>query len=106
VSRTTTELLTDALSHFELALEYSRSSESTQMAVDAMCLRLAAGIEALGRLDESTRSELFGDDWLDMWGIRNRIAHGYTLVNLDIIRETMAVDVPAMAGAIEDALNH
>jgi len=39
-----------------------------------------------------------------MWGMRNRIAHGYTLVSLNIIFETLAVDVPHIVAAIQGAL--
>jgi uncharacterized protein with HEPN domain len=104
VSHSTTELLHEALTHFDMAIVYSQSPAAGQMAVDAMCLRLAAGIETLARLDAVVREEIFGDDWPLMWGLRNRIAHGYTLVSLSIIHETLAVDVPHIVALIEAAL--
>jgi uncharacterized protein with HEPN domain len=35
-----------------------------------------------------------------MWGMRNRIAHGYMLVDAAIVRETMRHDVPDIVGRI------
>lgn len=29
-----------------------------------------------------------------MWGMRNRIAHGYLLVDADIVRRTIEIDLP------------
>ena len=87
-----------------MAITYSQSQATGQMVVDAMCLRLAAGIETLARLEADVRDEIFGDDWPFMWGMRNRIAHGYTLVSLNIIFETLAVDVPHIVAAIQGAL--
>ena len=43
-------------------------------------MRLSAGIESLAGLDPALRQELFGETWPDVWGMRNRIAHGYLLV--------------------------
>jgi uncharacterized protein with HEPN domain len=87
-----------------MAIAYSQSQSTGQMVVDAMCLRLAAGIETLARLDALVRDEIFGEDWPLMWGMRNRIAHGYTLVSLTIIHETLAVDVPHIVSVIQAAL--
>ncbi len=57
-------------------------------------MRLSAGIEVLARLDFDVRTNLFGDNWQFMWGMRNRIAHGYLLVDSDIVRQTIEVDLP------------
>ncbi|MDQ6895468.1 MAG: DUF86 domain-containing protein [Actinomycetota bacterium] len=75
-----------------------------QLVVDAVCMRLSAGVEALNRLESSTRDDLFGDTWPLMWGIGNRIAHGYLLVEPTIIRRTLDVDMPAILATIHRAL--
>ena len=81
--RTTAEILGDALYH----------------------LRHAAGqaitAATLERLEPDSRRALFGSDWSAMWGMRNRIAHGYMLVNGDVIRATVREDVPVLIGSIE-----
>ena len=67
-------------------------------------MRLSAGVEALARLDAPTRDRLFGDAWPLMWGMRNRIAHGYLLVDTDIVRRTLDHDIPPIMASIEAEL--
>lgn len=68
------------------------------------CMRLSAGLEALARLDTAFRDRLFGDAWPLMWGMRNRIAHGYLLVDTDIERRTLEHDIPPIMASIEAEL--
>jgi uncharacterized protein with HEPN domain len=35
-----------------------------------------------------------------MWAMRNRIAHGYLLVNADIVRLIIQDDIPGIVGTI------
>ncbi|QLQ15163.1 MAG: DUF86 domain-containing protein [Micropruina sp.] len=37
-----------------------------------------------------------------MWGMRNRIAHGYLLVDAAIVRQTLAQDIPKIIDRIQD----
>jgi uncharacterized protein with HEPN domain len=39
-----------------------------------------------------------------MWGMRNRIAHGYLLVDADIVRRTVEHDIPPILTSIEAEL--
>ncbi len=94
MSRSTDEVLADALQHLEAVQGYASRGLSDQMAVDAICMRLSAAIEVLASLDSGVREQLFGDDWALMWGMRNRIAHGYLLLDSGIIHQTVAEDVP------------
>lgn len=57
----------------------------------------------LARLDPDIRARIFGEDWALMWGTRNRIAHGYALVSVEIVRRTVVVDLPAIIGALQAA---
>ena len=61
-------------------------------------------MEALARLDTPTRERLFGDKCPLMWGMRNRIAHGYLLVDTDIVRRTLQHDIPPILARIESEL--
>ena len=46
--RTRDEILADALEHFDLTLEYAENGDlRSQLTIDAICMRLSAGIEAL-----------------------------------------------------------
>jgi len=67
MSRTTKELLDDALIHLDTVQAYAIGDLDDQMIIDAICMRLSAAIETLARLDDGTRQQLFGDDWPLMW---------------------------------------
>lgn len=58
----------------------------------------------LARLDLHVRNTLFGNDWQFMWGMRNGIAHGYLLVNSDIVRQTVQADLPDIARIVRREL--
>ena len=64
-----------------------------------------AGLEVLSGLGTQTLTELFGDGWPLMWGMRNRIAHGYLLVDAGIVRQTVNNDIPPILTAIRTALS-
>ena len=86
MKRSTEETLREARTHFELMSRHAQGDLTDQLVIDAICMRLSAGIEALGRLDSARRDQLFGDAWPIMWGMRTRIAHGYLLVGADTVR--------------------
>lgn len=104
MSRSEQEILQEALTHFELMLEHAHGDVMDQLVVDAVCMRLSAGVEVLNRLHPSIRDGMFGDSWPLMWGMRNRIAHGYLLVEPAIIRRTLDTDIPAIIKQIRQAL--
>ena len=58
----------------------------------------------LARLDLHVRNTLFGNDWQFMSGMRNRIAHGYLLVNSDIVHQTVQADLPDIARIVRREL--
>lgn len=104
-TRSTREILGEALGHLELAQRHATADLDDQLTVDATCMRLSAGIEALSRLDHTARDALFGPSWTSMWGMRNRIAHGYLLIDADIVRSTLERDVPGIIIRIQTALD-
>lgn len=105
MTRSPQELLREALVHLELAATYARSEILDQLIVDAICMRLSAGIEVLARIEAPARTNLFGDNWRFMWGMRNRIAHGYLLVDSDIVRQTVEVDLPDIIRLIRGGIS-
>ena len=104
MNRTRNEILQEALAHLETTQAYGGRDAVDQLVIDAICMRLSAAIETLATLDPVVREELFGADWPLMWGMRNRIAHGYLLVDADIVRETLSEDVPGITRRIHNAL--
>lgn len=97
-------VLEEALAHFEVVAEYGAGDLTDQMAIDATCMRLSAGIEALSRLSAADRDALVGGVWTQIWGMRNRIAHGYLLVEPAIVRSTVDRDLPLLIKAVRTAL--
>ena len=61
-------------------------------------------MEALAGLSDADREALFGDVWSQMWGMRNRIAHGYLLVEPAIVRSTLDRDLPVIVTAVRAAI--
>lgn len=100
MTRTTVEILRDALAHFQIMQSHAEQDLAERLVIDAVCMRLSAGIEALAALDPNVREEMFGEVWPLMWGMRNRIAHGYLLVDTTIIRQTLIHDVPSIMSRI------
>lgn len=72
----------------------------SQVTLDAVALRLSAAVEALSRLEPDDRHTLFGDLWPVMWGMRNRIAHGYLLIDEAIFRSTAERDLPQLLATV------
>ncbi|MCL2788097.1 MAG: DUF86 domain-containing protein [Micrococcales bacterium] len=101
MGRRSPEVLHDALSHLRTAQAHAQRDLNDQVVIDAVCMRLSAGIEALANLDPDLREQLFAADWPLMWGMRNRIAHGYVLVDAVIVRRTLIRDVPTIVHRIE-----
>ena len=105
MTRTRDEVLRDALAHLAMTQDYATRNLDDQLVIDAICMRLSAGLETLATLDASDRQALFGDTWLLMWGMRNRIAHGYLLVDSGIIRQTLHEDIPDILDRIRRRLD-
>ena len=106
MTRTPDEVLGDALTHLTMTRESAARDLNDQLVIDAICMRLSAGIEALATLSVSDRQDLFGETWPLMWGMRNRIAHGYLLVDSAIIRQTLRDDIPDILDRIRRGRGH
>lgn len=61
--------------------------------------------EAASRVGEETRGQLPGLPWRDIIGMRNRIIHGYSTVDIKMLWDTVADDLPALLQALDDYSN-
>lgn len=104
MKRTTDDILRVALFHFRAVRDYTARDTEEQMVLDAIAMRLSAGIEELNGLEETDLRRLFGR-WDRMWGMRNRIAHGYVLVDIDLVTRTATNDIPGVIDTIVAELN-
>jgi len=61
--------------------------------------------EAATRVSDEERSRLPGIPWAQITGMRNRLIHGYDFVELDILWQTVTVDLPPLIGELERILS-
>jgi len=105
VSRTTRERLADATLHLDAAIAYAADGTFDEKTIDAICMRISAGIEALHALSPSRRNQIFGDQWPAMWGMRNRIAHTYSRIEVAVVIATVRDDLPEIRARIRAYLD-
>ncbi|MGF0115010.1 HepT-like ribonuclease domain-containing protein [Promicromonospora sp. Marseille-Q5078] len=106
MKRTDAQLARESLEHLAMLQRHvAEGSWDAQMTVDAVCLRLAAAIDSASRLSERGRAEAFGDGWPAVWATRNRIVHGYTAVDGEIVRATVENDLGAFWAALDHLID-
>lgn len=106
MSRSDRERVTDALTHLAILIEHlGRGDLSDTTVADAVCLRLAAALDALAATSEAFRVQTFGDDWYVMRSTRNRIAHGYISIDMTLISATVENDIPGLVQQLRLALD-
>lgn len=60
------------------------------------------GISRIARDPESVSPEI---PWADIIGMRNRLIHGYDFVDLNILWNTVKIDLPPLIEQLERILN-
>ncbi|MFH1738310.1 MAG: HepT-like ribonuclease domain-containing protein [bacterium] len=60
--------------------------------------------EAASRVSATTRQKHPEIHWFQIVGARNRLIHGYDLVDWDILWDTVCEDLPPLVQAIENIL--
>lgn len=105
MTRTDTELVSDALDHLRILHQHlARADLADQTVADAVSLRLASAIESVAACSSAVRERVFGDDWGAAWSTRNRIAHGYAYIDLAVIRATVEHDLPQIESRLAEEL--
>jgi uncharacterized protein with HEPN domain len=56
--------------------------------------------EAAGRVGEPTQEKYPQIPWPQIIGMRNRLAHGYDVVDLNLLWDTIALDLPPLIGML------
>ena len=72
---------------------------------DAVIRRLEIIGEAARRISEHSRTTLANLPWSDMVGMRNFLIHDYGDVDLNVIWDTVQLDMPSLAIALETILS-
>ncbi|MEX0600093.1 MAG: DUF86 domain-containing protein [Rhodothermales bacterium] len=82
----------------ETDVERFRASPLHQSAVLHQFLVLG---EAAKRISENFKAKHPNVPWREMTGMRDRLIHGYDDVNLDVVWDTAAHDIPALLKQLE-----
>lgn len=89
--------------HAAAILRYCRACRSLQdfeaesMRVEATVFNLMQiGELAKMSLSDEAKTQLTSIPWKQLYGMRNRIVHGYDGVNMQIVWDTVDEDIPAL----------
>jgi len=95
----------EALNHLKVLNSHlERGDLSDTLVLDAVNMRLIAAIEARSRLPDELRQQLFGEEWHAIRSTRNRIAHSYLQMRLDIIAATVERDIPPLIATLTSVI--
>ncbi|MBQ9567819.1 MAG: DUF86 domain-containing protein [Lachnospiraceae bacterium] len=105
------EVLLKILRHAEHAIEYASKHEdcgkfqSDDMCVEATVFNLMQiGELAKVSLSDELKSSIKSIPWNQIYGLRNRIVHGYEGVNFTIVWDTIKDDLPELVKEIRSIL--
>jgi uncharacterized protein with HEPN domain len=104
-------LLSHILEAAELATSYIEgmtkedflSDSRTQQAVILNLVIIGEAATKLMDRDPDVAASYPDTEWRAMRGMRNRIAHGYYDINLDVVWETVASALPELVKQLRDA---
>ncbi|WP_320055095.1 DUF86 domain-containing protein [Eubacterium limosum] len=97
--------------HIHTVLKYSEDChdieafQSESMRVEACVFNLMQiGELAKQSLSDSAKNELNNVPWKQLYGMRNRIVHGYDGVDMRIVWDTIRLDLPELLDELERIL--
>ena len=106
------EILQKILGHAEHAIEYaSKYKDCKEFQADQMCVEatvfnlMQIGELAKVSLSNEAKAAIKTIPWNQIYGMRNRIVHGYEGVNFTIVWDTIKDDLPELVKEIKEAVN-
>lgn len=104
-------VLEKILGHIEAVMKYCRGCASLQefqsdsMLVEATVFNLMQiGELAKSSLGDEAKTQITTIPWTQIYGMRNRIVHGYSGINLSIVWDTVSVDIPKLHDELKTIL--
>lgn len=104
-------VLSAILQHTKNVIKYSEMCMTFQdfqdngIVVDACVFNLMQiGELAKQQLSDEAKNSITTLPWRELYGLRNRIVHGYQGIKLNIVWETIKNDIPKVALEIQKAL--
>jgi uncharacterized protein with HEPN domain len=105
VSRQDSQRLADIVEAIRAIRAHREAGEATQAVTrDAVLYRLVVIGEAAGALSEATRAAAPEIEWQAIVGLRNRLAHAYWQVSLELIDEIVEGDLDPLDEAAQRLL--
>ncbi|MEW6195055.1 MAG: DUF86 domain-containing protein [Bacteroidota bacterium] len=60
--------------------------------------------EAASKVSNETINELYNIPWIDIVGMRNRLIHGYFDVNVQLVWNTVKLNLPPLINTLKQAI--
>lgn len=96
-------VLRKILQHIESIMRYCAGCHTLEdFSTDSMRLEatvfnlMQIGELAKESLSDETKAQIKTIPWQQIYGMRNRIVHGYSGVNMQIVWDTVSVDIPML----------
>ncbi|MCE2457261.1 MAG: DUF86 domain-containing protein [Dehalococcoidia bacterium] len=80
--------------------------DQDEMLVFALTKAVEIVGEAANQVSSATRDELSTIPWPDVVGMRNRLVHVYFDIDLDVLWQTVAEDLPMLIDLVEPLVPH
>jgi uncharacterized protein with HEPN domain len=101
----------DMLSHAREAIDLLGESGHEDLARDRVLqLALTRLVEIIGeaanRVSQDTQQKHPEIPWRQIAGMRNRLVHGYDVIDLDVLWDTIRDDLPPLVKALEEAIDN
>ena len=102
--------LQDMRDHAREAVEMFNAASADALETDrklqlSLCYLIQIVGEAATRVSVSTREAYPEIPWSRIVGMRNRIAHGYDQVVMDIVQDTAAIELPDLISQLTTILD-
>ena len=91
------------------AISFARDRTRNDLDMDRqLVLSLVKDIEIVGeaaaRITESTRQQTSEIPWEEIVAMRNRLVHGYFDIDLNVVWQTVQIDLPTLIAQLEQTL--
>ena len=96
------DMLNHAREAVELLSDTSRETFRDQRVLQLALTRLVEIVgEAANRVSDATRQAHPDIPWPGIIGMRNRLVHGYDVIDYDLLWDTVTSDLPPLIAALE-----
>jgi uncharacterized protein with HEPN domain len=100
------QMLEYAIEAVDMAHDRTRGDLENDRMLQLALTRLVEIIgEAAGRVSSAVREKYEDIPWYQILGLRNRLAHGYDAIDLDILWNIIKLDLPLLIVELQRVLN-